>query len=142
MANLADILDRQSSDIERPKPLPAGSYICVVKGMPVFDKSSKKQTPYVEFTLQPVDTLDDVDQDDLEAMGGFASKTIRATYYLTEDAAYRLKDFLDHCGVDAGGTLRQRIEQTGGCQVIASLKHVPTQDGQGIRAELAGTSSI
>jgi len=142
MTSLSDILDRQSSDIERPKPLPAGSYICVVKGLPRFDKSSKKQTPFVEFTLQPLEALDDVDKEALEEMGGFNNKTIRATYYLTDDAAYRLKDFLDHCGIDEDGTLRQRIESTPGCQVVANLKHSPNMSGDGIRAELASTSAV
>ena len=32
-------------------------------------------------------------------MGGFADKTIRATYYITENSLWRLKEFLDHCGI-------------------------------------------
>ena len=76
------------------KPLPPGTYRCTVTGMPRYDKSAKKQTPFVEFTLTPTSARDDVDKEDLAAMGGVAGKTIKATYYLTEDAAWRLKKFI------------------------------------------------
>lgn len=137
-----DILDKAPGEIERPKPLPVGSYTCIVKGLPRFDKSSKKQTPFVEFTLQPIAAGEDVDQDDLEAMGGFANKTIRATYYITEDATWRLKDFLNHCGIEEGESLREMIEETPGKQVTAYMKHRPSEDGQSIFAELAKTASV
>jgi hypothetical protein len=139
----SSILDKQSSEIERPKPLPVGSYTCIVKGMPRFDTSAKKGTPFVEFTLQPIAAGDDVDTDALEEMGGFSGRTIRATYYLTEDAAYRLKDFLRHC--DAGDdemTLGERINMTPNCQVIATIKHTASDDGQSIYANLGTTAPV
>ncbi len=74
-------------------------------------------------------------------MGGFANKTIRATYYLTEESAYRLKDFLDHC--DAGDdsmSLRERIGEAPNCQVMAFIRHTASQDGSSIYAELAKTA--
>src|SRR5712664_4063770 len=105
-ANFNDILDRPSSDVERPKTLPAGSYTCIVKGLPRHDKSTKKQTPFVEFTLAVQSAGEDVDEEDLKAWmtkpdgssRALTDATIRATYYTTEDSLYRLKDFLDHCG--------------------------------------------
>src|ERR1035438_8203509 len=120
-ANFGAILDKPSNEVERPKPLPQGSYTCAVKGLPKYDKSSKKQTEYVEFNLQPLAAGEDVDQDDLNAwmakVDGSTRKlneaNIRATYYITEDALWRLKKFLDDCGVDEEDkSLRQRIEET------------------------------
>lgn len=143
--NFGSILDQPSENIEKPKPLPVGTYICSVKGLPKMDVSSKKKTEYVEFTLQILGAHDDVDQEALaEALKGKAlsEKTIRATYYLTEDAVWRLKDFLDHCQVEDGPgiSLRQRISATPGCQVNASLKHRPSEDGTSIYAELGSTA--
>lgn len=145
--NFTSILDKPSNEAERPKPLPQGSYTCVVKGLPRYDKSSKKQTPFVEFLLQPLAAGDDVDQDDLQAMGGFVNKTIRATYYLTEDAAYRLREFLDHLGIDDqenGEPMshRQRIDQSAGKQVVAFIKHQASDDGQSVYAQLANTAPV
>lgn len=141
--NFAELLDTNADAIERPKPLPVGGYSTIVTGAPVYDKSSKKGTPYVQFTLKPVAALDDVDENDLNEAGGLENKTIRATYYLTEDAAFRLKDFLEHCGIDmAGKTLRGGIEEAMNCTVGAVIRHRPSEDGTTIFAELARTMPI
>ncbi len=140
--NFGVLLDKPASDVERPKPLPQGSYHCIVKGLPRFDKSSKKFTEFVEFTLQPTAAGEDVDEEDLEAMGGIANKTIRATYYITEDALWRLKDFLGHCGIEEDGSLRNMIDQTPNCEVIAFIKHRASEDGQAVFAELAKTAPV
>jgi len=143
----ASILDKPSSEVERPKPLPQGTYVCVVKGLPRKDKSTKKGTDYLEFTLQPLAIYEneagetDVDTEALEEMGGFEKRTIRATYYLTEDALYRLKQFLIDCGIDPEGkTIAQMVDETPGCQVLASLVHVASEDGQNIYANLKSTA--
>ncbi len=141
--NFDDILSRPASEVERPKPLPQGSYLCIVKGLPRHDKSSKKLTPFVEFTLQPTAAGEDVDEEDLAAMGGIANKTIRATYYKTEDALWRLTDFLEHCGIDLEGkSISQAIDETPNCEVIAFIKHRASEDGQSIFAELAKTAPV
>lgn len=141
--SFASILDTPSSEIERPKPLPVGEYVCVVQGQPRFDKSSKKQTEFVEFTLKILEALETVDVDALEEMGGIKDKTIKATYYITETALWRLKDFLDHCNAgDEDESLRQRIDQTPGCQVIVTIKHEASDDGQSVFGRVGGTASV
>ena len=64
--NFASILDEAPTEISRPKPLPVGTYLCVVQGQPVYDKSNKKGTPFVEFLLRVIAAMDDVDPDDLQ----------------------------------------------------------------------------
>lgn len=141
--NFGAILDRPSTEIERPKPLPVGTYTCVVKGLPRYDKSTKKGTEFVEFVLQPLAAGEDVDEEALKEMGGFQNKTIRATYYLTEDAVWRLKKFLDDCGIEEGDlSLRQRIEQAPGSQVYAYMKHQASDDGQSVYAQLSNTAPV
>ena len=141
--NFAPILDQQSSTVERPKPLPVGTYVCVVKGFPRYDKSSKKGTDFVEFTLQPLQAAEDVDQEALEEMGGFTNRTIRATYYITEDAKWRLKKFLNDCGIEEDDlTLRQRIDLSPGRQVLAAIKHQPSDDGESVYAQLSMTAPV
>lgn len=145
--NFGSVLDRESSTVERPKPMPVGTYLCVVKGQPKFDVSSKKKTEFAEYSLQPLQAAEDVDKVALaEALGGksLGEKIIRATYYLTEDAVYRLKEFLDHCGVDDGPgvTLRQRASGAPGCQVLASIRHRPSDDGTNVYAELGATAAV
>lgn len=147
--NFGSILDRPSSEVEKPKPLPVGSYGCVVKGLPRFDKSSQKQTEFVEFLLQPISAGEDVDEEDLAAWmqkpdgtsRTLSDTSIRATYYLTEDSVWRLKEFLDHLGIEEGdSSLRQRIDETPNCSVIAYIRHEASQDGTSIFAKLAKTA--
>ncbi len=139
--NFSELADKPLDDVERSKPMPVGSYLCVVKGLPRDDKSTKKQTPYFEFTLQPIQAYEDVDTDQLEDMGGLEGKTIKATYYRTEDAMWRLKKFFEDCGIDtAGKTARQAVEETVNKQVIAVLKHEASQDGTAVFARLADTA--
>lgn len=142
MVDFASILNKPLDDIAPPKPFPAGSYLCIVKGLPRFDKSTKKQTDFVEFTLQPIQALDDVDEEELEAFGGLTDKTLRTVYYLTENSIYRLKDFIIHCGVDASGkTPAQAINEIPGSHVIAHVKHRNSEDGERIFAEVSSTAS-
>lgn len=150
MANFGAILDRAPSEVDRPKPLPAGSYTCIVKGTPRFDKSSKKQTEFVEFTLAVQAAGEDVDEELLKEWmaksDGTARRlqdaTVRATYYITEDALWRLKDFLENCGITEGDSLREMIDEAPNSQVIAYIKHRPSDDGQSIFAELAKTAPV
>ena len=151
MPSFSPILDEPSSATERPKPLAVGTYECMVKSRK-YDKSSKKQTDYVEFGLTPMAPLDDVDQEALtECLSRIDGSTrrlqdfsIRATFYLTEDAKWRLKKFLEDCGLETNGeaTYGQLIENALNCSVLASIKHRSSEDGEAIFAELAKTAPV
>lgn len=139
-----DILSRPSAEVERPKPLPAGTYVCVVKGLPKMDKSSKKQTMYAEFQLQPIQVTNDEMVEGVEEVGGLEDKQIRATFYLTDQALYRLKDFLvDDLGIEEGDkSIGQMLNEAPGKQCLATLKHRTSEDGKATWAELASTAPV
>lgn len=151
------ILDKAPSEVERPKPLPAGTYVAMVKGLPRFDKSTKKGTEFVEFTMQLIepykneDGESDVDQDDLAAsltkpsgdVVPLNERTMRNTYYLTEDALWRLKKFLvDDLGIEEGESFRSMIDETPGKQCLISLKHTASDDGTAVFANVANTAPV
>lgn len=147
--NFGALLDRPSSEIERPKPLPVGTYVCVVQGLPRQDKSSKKGTEFVEFTLKPIEASEDVDTDDLTAMGGLENRTLRCTYYITEDALWRLKKFLhDDLQIeeeDEDGenkSLRQMVSEAPNRQVLAHVKHQASDDGTTTYAQVDMTAPV
>lgn len=146
MANpdFTSILAKAPSEIEKPKPLPAGTYLCTVQGMPKFDKSSKKQTPYAEFTYKILQAGEDVDKDALEEMGGIGEKTLRDTYYITENAVYRLKEMLTNCGLDEGeyGSLQEMIEASPNCQLNVFIKHTASDDGKSVYANVDSTAPV
>lgn len=146
------LLSRQSAAVERPKQLPIGNYIWSIKGLPRFDKSVKKGTPFVEFTCMPLEAQDDVDQDDLEAAltrkDGtkklLGDMTQRLTFYLTEDALWRLKQFLVRdCQIEEGEkTLEQLINDSPGSQFMGTISHTPTDDGEGVYANIKSTAVV
>lgn len=145
MSNFASVLDRPATEIERPKPLPVGTYLCILKGMPRYDKSAKKGTDFVEFTAVPQSALDDVNAEELANAGGLADKTIRMTYYLTDDAAWRLKKFLEDLKFDVedpGVTMRQMIEESANNEIYVTMRHKPSQDGKSVFAEVADTARV
>lgn len=143
--NFGAILDKAPSDIKPPEALPVGEYLCTVQGMPRYDKSTKKGTEFVEYTLIINQPMDSVDEDEVKAIdGGVVGKPIKATFYLTDTSAYRLKEFFAHCGLDVDGaeSLRELMDQPNGCQVVASMRHEASQDGTRTYAKLAGTAPV
>lgn len=156
-ATFGSILDKPPSEVERPKPLPAGTYVAMVKGLPRFDKSAKKGTEFVEFTMQLIEPYQnengeqDIDADDLadaltKPSGDtvpLSDRTMRNTYYLTEDALWRLKKFLvDDLGIDEGDSFRPMIDETPGKQCVLSIKHQASDDGTAVFAQVASTAPL
>ena len=134
------ILDTPATEVERPKPLPAGTYSCIVRGLPEYGESSQKKTPFVRFILAVQSAGDDVDSDELQEIGGIADKTIRNTFYTTPDSMFRLTDFFTHLGIDQEGkTVRQCLSETPNCSVKITIGHTASQDGESIFAELKKT---
>lgn len=141
MPEFASILDMPAADISRPAPAPAGSYLCVVNGLPRFDKSTKKQTEYAEFSLKPLQAGEEVDKDELEAWGPLSDKEFKHTFYITERSVYRLKEFMvNDLGIEEEGSLRAMIDSTPGCQCLVHIKHVASEDGTAIYANVAKTA--
>lgn len=139
-ASFESILDTPATEVERPKPLPAGTYDAIVKGLPEYGESSQKKTPFCRFTLAMQAAGEDVDAEELESIGGLEGKSLKSTYYTTPDALFRLTDFLEHCGIDLDGkTIRQAIDETPNCSVKAVITHRASEDGQQIFAEVKRT---
>lgn len=144
MATFGSILDKPSISIDKPKPLPTGTYVCIVKGLPRQDKSKQKGTEFVEFNLEIVQPLQDVSEEAIEAAGGVVGKTIRGIFYLTDDSLWRLKKFLveDLELEELDKSLRVLLSETPGKQVVASVKHEPSQDGKSVFSRLDSTAPV
>ncbi|MBZ5653190.1 MAG: hypothetical protein LAO18_22220 [Acidobacteriia bacterium] len=142
--NFGSVLDVPASEIKAPVALPAGPYLCVVQGLPKQDVSSKKKTEYLEYTLTPLQVMEEEMEAGVAELGGLTDKTIRATFYLSEKSVYRLKEFIEHCGVEIaeGEGLRGPSEAVVGCQVIAFLKHESSEDGKKIYAKFSGSAPV
>ena len=153
--DFVSVLDSPASEASRPKPTPQGTFVCMLRGLPRYDKSTRKGTDFVEFTLQTYEACEDVDQEALkefltkssgEVIGLKDSRPLRLTFYLTEDAKYRLKEFLEDLGIPlenadrTSRSLRECIEDTPGKMVLAHVKHTPSQDGETMYANIDKTA--
>jgi hypothetical protein len=121
----------------------------VVQGPPRIDKSSQKQTEFVEYALKVLsvvekDGIPQIDEDELEDFGDVTGQMIRVTFYLTEKSKYRLREFIEHCGVEVekGVSFKQLVGEAQGCQVIAQVVHEPWQSGEGVSARVRGTAPV
>lgn len=129
MTNMSDVLDRMSRDIKQLDPLPVGTYIARVKEQPTLNPVGAKQTPAVNFVLTGFVPLQDVDHDALAKCGDILDKEMTYNLFTTEAAAWRLKKFLDHLGIEEGDkTLKERLAEAPGRQVTISITHTMSKD--------------
>ena len=144
------ILDMPAADVERPKPLPAGTYNAIVSGLYEEGVSSQKKTPFVQFAFAIQSADEDVDEDDLteylttkdgaKPLNSVILKNNSTKFYTTPDSLFRLTDFLNHCGIDQDDkTIRQCLSETPNSSVKILIGHVASQDGEQIFAELKKT---
>jgi hypothetical protein len=142
------ILDTPADAVERPKPLPAGTYDAIVRGMYEEGQSSQKKTPFVRFTYAIQAAGEDVDEDELKELltdkdgnaQPLSSKTIKDTYYTTPDSLFRLTDALENMGIDLNDkTIRIGLSETPNASVRILVGHRASEDGQQIFAEVKRT---
>ena len=140
------ILDTPADKVERPKPLPAGTYSAIVKGMPEHGVSAQKKTPFVRFTYVLTGAFDDVDEAELEAVltnaegvvTPIGEKSIKDTYYYTtHDSLFRLTDALEAMGIDMDGkTVRACLDETPNCSINVVVSHRTPEGSDQIFAEV------
>lgn len=152
--DFTSVLDTPSTEVSRPKALAQGTYVWMVKGLPRIDKSTKKGTEFSEYTLQCMEACEDVDTEALKfsltkASGDvtpLTERSIRYTLYHTEDALWRLKQFLDHCQIpeedDEGNirSIRERMQDVPGKILLGHIKHTPSDDGETMYANIDKTA--
>ena len=138
--NFGSILDEAPTEVTRPAPMPNGTYLTVVKGW-AEGRVSKAGNKSVDFDVAYLAAEDDVDPDELETAGGVAGKSGKITFWLTEDAAYRLDEFHEHCGIDLSEPMsrRMRNDECINTQVKVWVKQSPSQSGDRMYANIERT---
>lgn len=133
--DFTEILGQQIGSAPKPKPVPAGTYVGVVEGLPkIIDVTRKdgKATAYINFRINLTEAGDDVDADELEAMGGLTRKdggarsvSYKAWQDLEADGkgwSWQLDAFLESFGLSAS-TYTEAFEELPGREVVVAVKH-------------------
>jgi hypothetical protein len=148
MANFQDILNKPAADIKAPPAYPVGTYHCLVDGPPAQEESSQKKTPCRVYKFKILSPMGDVDQaaaTEQQIVGKLITgQGAGAAFYLTEDAAWRYKEFLvDHLGIEEGSkTLLQLEAEAPGRQCLVKLKHEISQDGKRVFHRIESTAHV
>jgi len=126
MANFTDILNKPAESIEKPKPRPPGTYLCIVNGPHKMKEVNDK--PVVSISFKTMQAQDDVDQALLAESGGVGNTVVQDYFLQTNDGndnSWGLLQFLEnHLGIEkAGKTLSQMLAEAPGKQVLVNLKH-------------------
>jgi hypothetical protein len=140
--NFASVLDAPADEIKRPPLPPQGTYIAVVNGPATPREVGQNKTPAWDFNLKLLQPIQ-VDGDP-EAIQKAIGRSVRATFFETEDAAWRLIRFLkDHLKIPSEGkTGRQMISEAAGRQCVVTVVHRPSQDGTEMFANIDNTAAV
>lgn len=122
------LLSKNMDEVKRPVPLPPGTYRGVVAKFE-FKESQEKKTPFVRFMIQITAPGDDVAGDPNLAKIDLSKKQLRKDFYLTPDAEYRLKEFIDSCGIATKGqSFGVSIPNTQNAPVLIEVTQRPGQE--------------
>lgn len=125
MVDFNSLLEKSADEVPVPKSAPPGTYKCRV-GEYETGTSSKKGTPFLQFSFHPLEPMEDVDTESLADVD-LESMTFRDEFYLTEKALYRLVRFAQSCGVKTEGRqLNEIVEELSGAEVLVSVSQDPS----------------
>ncbi len=136
MVDFSKFLSKKVDEVKRPVNFPTGSYSGMVMNHE-FGKSSQKGTPYCRFYIKLLGPLEDVDPELFENAGGIEAlnkrKPLKMDFYLTDDAQYRLGEFLTF-GLELSTTGRpfdEVIPESTNCEVGVHLTLDPSESRKG-----------
>ena len=126
--NFKDLLGVQVDSAERPVNFPVGQYDAIVMNYE-FGESAQKGTPFCQFNIKLTAPREDVDDDQFEAAGGMeklnARAPLRLTFYVTDNALYRLREFLENTMElpKEGRNFDEVIPEAANLPLVVTIKH-------------------
>ena len=137
MTDFSSLLSLDASKVEKPKPLPVGTYDCLIEKYELGESTNNK-TPFCKVHLNVIAAGPDVDTDALADIGDFTKKKLNVTYWLTPDTLHRFKDLFENVlGMDiTGKTFDELLPNLQGNPVKAEVIHQPSKDGESVYANV------
>lgn len=100
--DFAKLLSKPLDDVKKPPAWPAGTYLGVISAFK-FDDANKNNTPYVRFTVKVTAAGPGLEPSELEGIDLTKGREFRKDFYMTDDADWRLKEFIESLGVPTAG---------------------------------------
>lgn len=146
MPGLNDILNKPATDIKRPPPIPAGVYTIQLFGKPNFTDKKGQGADFVEFPSKIVAVSDTVTEESIAAFPGGRAALMGhelkgqggVRFYLTDDSAWRLTEFMtDTLGIEGEGrNVKEMCFDVPGKMCQIEVAQEPTQDGKGMLSRI------
>lgn len=107
--SFAELAQVRAGDVERPKAVPQGHYICQFTG-PMKEHVAKSKNTAMRFPFRPVAPGDDVDAEQLSEIGGIPDKDYYFDFWMSPDARYRFTEFCEALGANMDLNLLELAE--------------------------------
>lgn len=137
--NFSDLLSVDVATIEKPKPLPIGTYSALVLKYELGKTTGDRQAPYIKYFFKPLSAGADVDSEALAGVANWTDKMLNFTFYLDPESLYKLNNFVANTGLElvSGTKLESYLTDTVGKIVSISVMHALSKDGQDTYANIA-----
>lgn len=134
MPDFSELLRQPAGEAKRPKALKPGDYPGVVRSHEVGD-NNKNKTVYVRFGLTITDWPEDFTQEEIaewaEEVPDLSKRQLRKDFFFTQDALWRLDDFIRSCGIEPQGRRYEDIlPEMVGQPVKMDVRHYRNQNDE------------
>lgn len=125
MSDYANIADLSWDEIQVPKPAPVGTYL--LKGSNAVFQPAKEegQNPIVMFVHTIKEAMDDVNSDELAALGpdyDLTENKVFSRYFIEDGSSWeKVKDILKKHGVSTTGRVLDDLKKVKGTEVLGYL---------------------
>lgn len=120
--DFSKLLSKPLDTVKKPPPLPQGNYEGVIAKYEFGDNNTNK-TPYARFEITVTAPGEDIDHAQLPEGVEFPLKRkFRQDFYLTDEADWRLKEFIESLGINTSGrTFAETVPETLNLPVVAHM---------------------
>lgn len=119
--DVRSLLQTPDSEIKRPKPLPNGHYFGSVTTYGFDTAKNENKTPFCRVNFKLEGPGDDVDEDEVSDID-FSRRELRKDFFVTPDALYRLRDFVNALiGEDPSRLLDDKLPDIKGQRVLIQV---------------------
>jgi len=121
-----DVMNMSAETAIRPPPFPSGTYRFLILKHTPGQAQNEKKTPLIELELKPIAAMADVDQSRLPE--DWNNRLQNYSFFMTKDAAYRLREFAEAMGVQvAGRTFKQIVPDLQGKYCTGTMVMQPSK---------------
>jgi hypothetical protein len=123
MVDFTSLLSKKVDDVKPPAALPEGTYDGIISKFE-FRESKERKTPMLAVELKFLSAHDDVNAEELAEIENLTAITRTQNFILTDNALFRLADFIKSCGINTvGRSMNETIPELIGQSVLISVSH-------------------